>query len=155
MERPIEGFRLDSASDWVAELSCGHAQHVRHDPPFRERAWVVTPEGRESRLGSVLDCLRCDRRELPSDYVAARRTPSFNEQTIPDGLQKLHSTKRGVWALIHVAKGELEYRILEPFNETSRLTPQTPGVVLPEVEHFVTPLGSVEFCVEFWRASRT
>jgi hypothetical protein len=32
--RPIVGFHQDEHQDWVAELSCGHNQHVRHRPPF-------------------------------------------------------------------------------------------------------------------------
>jgi hypothetical protein len=31
---------------WVAELECGHRQHMRHRPPFERREWVTTPEGR-------------------------------------------------------------------------------------------------------------
>jgi hypothetical protein len=44
----------------VAELECGHNQHVRHHPPLFTRLWVLTPEGRESRIGVELDCKRCD-----------------------------------------------------------------------------------------------
>ena len=44
----------------VAELECGHGQHVRDDPPWRERPWVRTAEGRASRLGQELNCVRCD-----------------------------------------------------------------------------------------------
>ena len=32
----------------MAELECGHNQHVRHDPPWECRPWVVTPEGRRA-----------------------------------------------------------------------------------------------------------
>jgi len=45
MEQPITGFHLDEENDWVAELACGHFQHVRHKPPWVERPWVVTEEG--------------------------------------------------------------------------------------------------------------
>jgi hypothetical protein len=31
--RKIVGFHLDERKDWVAELECGHQQHVRHNPP--------------------------------------------------------------------------------------------------------------------------
>ena len=61
MRRAITGFRRDDAGDWVAELACGHAQHVRHKPPFTLRPWVVTDEGRASHVGTELDCPLCDR----------------------------------------------------------------------------------------------
>jgi hypothetical protein len=37
-----------------------HFQHVRHDPPLVERPWVLTEDGRASRLGATLDCKKCD-----------------------------------------------------------------------------------------------
>ncbi len=60
MERAIVGFERDEAGDWVALLHCGHRQHVRHQPPWRERAWVLTEQGRAERLGSSLECRACD-----------------------------------------------------------------------------------------------
>ncbi len=60
MQRKITGFHLDAENHFVAELACGHGQHVRHDPPWQERPWVISPEGRNSRLGTELDCKRCD-----------------------------------------------------------------------------------------------
>jgi tellurite methyltransferase len=63
MKRPITGYHRDEQGDWVAELSCGHGQHVRHKPPFTLRPWVETAAGRDSMLGTELDCVRCDRGE--------------------------------------------------------------------------------------------
>lgn len=60
MKQKITGFHQDVENHWVAELECGHAQHVRHDPPWMERPWVLTTEGRTSRLGVELNCVRCD-----------------------------------------------------------------------------------------------
>jgi hypothetical protein len=62
MEQRIVGFHMDDEHHWVADLQCGHTRHVRHDPPWQMRPWVITPEGRESRLGAVLQCKECDRR---------------------------------------------------------------------------------------------
>jgi len=59
MERPIIGFHQDEQGDWVADLSCGHGQHVRHRPPWQVRPWVITEEGRGQPLGVLLDCRRC------------------------------------------------------------------------------------------------
>lgn len=60
LNQRINGYHQDSESHWVAELECGHAQHVRHDPPWMERPWVTTPEGRATRLGHFLNCVKCD-----------------------------------------------------------------------------------------------
>ena len=60
MKRPIVNFVLDEKGDWKAILSCGHLQHVRHRPPFELRPWVITEEGRRSKLGKNLNCVRCD-----------------------------------------------------------------------------------------------
>ena len=60
MKQRITGFHRDEYGDWVADLECGHGQHVRHDPPWSERPWVVTPQGRERMLGETLACKKCD-----------------------------------------------------------------------------------------------
>ncbi|MFM8552475.1 MAG: DUF3565 domain-containing protein [Nitrospiraceae bacterium] len=60
MTRRIQGFHRDEQGDWVAELECGHGQHVRHQPPWSNRPWVLTTEGRAGRLGTELHCKRCD-----------------------------------------------------------------------------------------------
>ena len=60
MNQKITGFHLDGEGHWVADLGCGHRQHVRHDPPWMVRPWVLTEEGRRSRLGVELECKRCD-----------------------------------------------------------------------------------------------
>jgi len=62
MQRRIVGFHQDAEGDWVAELECGHGQHVRHDPPWQVREWVTTPEGRAGYVGHRLECRRCDER---------------------------------------------------------------------------------------------
>ena len=65
MKSRIRGFHTDDEGHWRAELECGHLQHVRHDPPLAARPWVLSGEGRASRLGLELDCKRCDEEESP------------------------------------------------------------------------------------------
>lgn len=60
VQRAIVGFHQDEEGHWVAELACGHGQHVRHKPPFWTRTWVLTPEGRAEKLGTELTCVLCD-----------------------------------------------------------------------------------------------
>jgi ribose 5-phosphate isomerase B len=61
MHRLVTGFHQDAEGEWVAELECGHAQHVRHDPPWQVREWILRAETRRERLGSLLECRLCDR----------------------------------------------------------------------------------------------
>jgi len=57
--RSITGYHLDAQEDWVAELACGHFQHVRHHPPQMDRAWVTQEAGRAAHLGTLLPCKKC------------------------------------------------------------------------------------------------
>ncbi len=61
VQRTIRGFHQDEQGDWVAELDCGHTQHVRHAPPFQVRPWVLSADERAARIGSLRDCPLCDR----------------------------------------------------------------------------------------------
>ncbi|SDG52538.1 Protein of unknown function [Limimonas halophila] len=58
-QRAIVGFHQDDAGHWVAELACGHTRHMRHTPPFQNRAWVLTEAGRRAKLGVHIPCRKC------------------------------------------------------------------------------------------------
>jgi Protein of unknown function (DUF3565) len=62
MKSRITGFHPDpqEANAWIAELACGHTQHVRHEPPLTFRPWVLDAAGRARFLGAELECLRCE-----------------------------------------------------------------------------------------------
>jgi hypothetical protein len=62
MRSRITAFRPDPEEKdaWIAELDCGHTQHVRHQPPFQEHPWLLTPEGRARFIGFEVECLLCD-----------------------------------------------------------------------------------------------
>ncbi|ADJ27383.1 DUF3565 domain-containing protein [Nitrosococcus watsonii] len=65
MKRKIVDYHQDEHGDWVADLECTHGQHVRHQPPFINRPWVETVAGRQSMVGRVLNCVKCDSVEIP------------------------------------------------------------------------------------------
>jgi hypothetical protein len=65
MLRRIIDFHKDEEGDWVADLECGHNQHVRHNPPWMNRAWVIKAEGREKHIGFKLDCKDCEYVQFP------------------------------------------------------------------------------------------
>ncbi len=64
MVQSITGFHKDEHDEWVADLDCGHGQHMRHRPPWELRPWVLTEAGRATMLGRKLDCRKCDGPEL-------------------------------------------------------------------------------------------
>ena len=66
MKQCIVGYHLDEERHWVAELACGHFQHVRHVPPWINRPWVTSEAGRTAMLGFELECRKCDA-GAPSD----------------------------------------------------------------------------------------
>lgn len=66
MKQAIAGYHKDEEGHWVAELACGHFQHVRHNPPLVSRPWVLTAQGRQAMLGYALNCKKCDQ-NLPVD----------------------------------------------------------------------------------------
>lgn len=144
------GFHQDEEAHWVADLECGHGRHVRHDPPFVERPWVLSPRTRAEHLGDSFDCVRCDALEWPVGLVPYRRTERFETATIPPALRRSHTTKPGIWAKIHVERGRLRYRLLAPPQERELGSGEV-GVVPPEAPHEVEPLGDVAFYVEFHR----
>jgi hypothetical protein len=55
----IIGFRQDEDGHWIAVLSCGHTQHLRHQPPWQSRAWVMDPVQRQEKIGQPFDCGWC------------------------------------------------------------------------------------------------
>jgi len=89
-------------------------------------------------------------KSLPDNVVAYKRTPEFEESTVPSGLLNSHQTKEGVWGKIVVLSGKLLYTIQQPFEEIV-LDSNQYGVVEPTILHHVKPLGQVSFFVEFYQ----
>lgn len=59
ISKRITGFHQDPDGLWIAELECGHQQHVRHNPPWEVRPWVLTEAARQEKVGTALDCVMC------------------------------------------------------------------------------------------------
>lgn len=90
-------------------------------------------------------------KQLPETVAAYRKTPEFDENSLPHGLTHNHQTQDGVWAKIVVLEGRLQYTIDGPAPETVVLDENAHGVVEPTVPHSVKPLGKIRFYVEFYR----
>lgn len=64
MQQAIIGFDQDEEGHWFAQLACRHTQHVRHNPPWQNRPWVMTEQGRNEKLGVILECKKCDEEDF-------------------------------------------------------------------------------------------
>jgi hypothetical protein len=53
--RKIVAFHLDENLDWVAELECGHQQHVRHNPP-----WTHRHGSQQQKVDGHTSAISCD-----------------------------------------------------------------------------------------------
>lgn len=78
-----------------------------------------------------------------------RSTPVFDEHTLPAALRQAHSTKAGVWGVIRVLEGRLEYRI-EQGGAVQVLDPATSGLVRPQELHHVTVIAPMRMQVDFY-----
>ena len=61
-------------------------------------------------------------KKLPENVSPYKRTPEFNETTVPSGLLKAHQTKEDVWGKIVILEGKLQYTISGPEIEILTLT---------------------------------
>lgn len=145
------GFHRDDEGDWVAHLSCGHTQHVRHRPPFQDRAWVLDDAGRSGRLGAPLECPLCDRGEMPDGLRAVRTTPSWDAASLPAGLRGQHHLASGVWARLVVEDGELTVRFAGPPPVEATLSAGAARAIPPEALHRVELAPGARFHLEISR----
>jgi tellurite resistance-related uncharacterized protein len=151
-EVEIRAFRQDADGVWVAELECGHTQHLRHNPPFQLAPWILSPEGRQSHIGIRLPCKLCRMPRFPADVVEYKRTASFDASTLPTGLTRSHALKAGTWGEIIVTSGLLLY-VLEDIELALMLRPGVVGRIGPERPHHVELQGDARFYIRFLRAA--
>lgn len=149
MIRTIEGFHLDDLGEWVAELSCLHNQHVRHQPPFWDRPWVLTESGRAQRTGTAIDCALCDRAELPVGLEVVRTAGPFDQTTLPAALQRDHHVADHTWAVLHVIEGAITFEMATSPPTTTRLEPGDRQPIPPSVAHRVVLTGPVRLEIDF------
>lgn len=89
--------------------------------------------------------------ELPTDVVAYSRTPEFTEETLPEALKAAHTTKPGVWGLIHVLQGQLFYCLEAPHEGQRLIYAGETAPIPPGIPHRVEFVKSGRFFVEFFK----
>ncbi|MBW4078483.1 MAG: DUF3565 domain-containing protein [Acidobacteria bacterium] len=154
MNRTILSFYSDDQGDWIAELSCGHRQHVRHRPPFKVRPWVLDHETRCSRLGSSLSCPLCDRAELPNGLRHVQSTPRWDEHTLPARFQCLHRLPEDTWGRITVHRGRLHFTSRGEVDLDVIIDSSTMQAIPPGLDHSLGIIGPVSMSIDFFSIDR-
>jgi tellurite methyltransferase len=149
MERRIVGFLLDAEGDWVAEIDCGHRQHVRHRSPFQLRPWVLDDAERAAHLGTPIDCPLCDQGEMPERVRLSRRSPDWDDRTCPRGLLRDHKLRRGTWGRLVVEEGSIHFRARSSPPIDRVVEAGGSQAIAPEIAHEIEPAEGVRFFVEF------
>ena len=153
MIRSIDGFHADREGDWVAELSCFHSQHIRHQPPFRQRPWVLDTDGRASHIGSAVECALCDLHEFPEDLTILGRAGPWNQGSVPDSLRHAHRTPEGQWGRLVIHHGAVDFQFEPEGRATAtsiHLDAGSHQPIPPGMPHRVIVIGPVEVELEFW-----
>lgn len=150
MLREIVNFHLDGDGDWVAEMSCFHNRHIRHDPPFKEAAWVLNAAGRDARIGSESECLLCDRAALPDGLAIVGHAGPWDQDSLPGGLLHSHRVPEGRWGLLRVTEGAVDFQFEpEAGTHTYHLTAGQSQAIPPGVPHRLIPVGAVRLELGF------
>ncbi|WP_419904835.1 DUF1971 domain-containing protein [Kiloniella sp.] len=92
---------------------------------------------------------------FPNNLVRYSETSVFNEDTVPEGLQRNHKTKPGVWAKAVVTRGSIDYILEDTPEDVLRVDAGNFALIEPEVPHHVRVTGEVTFQLEFYRAQNT
>jgi tellurite resistance-related uncharacterized protein len=151
--RTAVGFHPDTDGHWVAELSCWHSQHVRHQPPFRERGWVLDPAGRAAHVGAPFDCPLCDRAELPDGLVVLGRAGPWDEASLPETLRHTHRTPPERWGNLQVHEGTVDFQFRPeetPPGPLLHLRAGSNQPIPPNLAHRVIVIGPTRLELEFW-----
>lgn len=149
MRRTIVRLVEDQTGTWVAHLSCFHRQHIRHRPPFQDRSWVTTADGRAGWTGSEIDCPLCDRAELPDGLRPDRTAGPFDTDTLPAGLRRPHRVAEGRWGQLRVTEGTVGLLLeTEPPIERQLVTGDRQALP-PGIPHRLRGDGPFQLAVDF------
>lgn len=85
---------------------------------------------------------------MPGHVACYKQTPEFDE--IPPGLRQAHNTKPGVWGLLKILAGSVDF-VDEPSGARRRLQAGETQVIEPQRLHHLESAGEVRFQVDFYR----
>lgn len=153
MNKGIVGFHIDDQGDWVADLECGHAQHVRHNPPWVNRPWVLEVEGRKRALGTLLDCLKCNMPRIPSEAQQIACSAMLTQQAISEKDADLQYNDADTWVKVVVHEGELIYQQIADKTIGYVIDSEFAAVIAPGERFVLREKGRVRYQLFYYHNS--
>jgi tellurite resistance-related uncharacterized protein len=97
--------------------------------------------------GLELDCVACDRRQIPEGATPGRRTPLFTAASTPKAFLSEHRTN--AWAVLQVAVGSVAFSEQDPPWATTA-TAELPITIVPGRPHKVAAQNDTQFSAQFF-----
>jgi len=89
---------------------------------------------------------------IPDGFAPYSRSRDFTPDTLPKQLSASHSTKAGIWGLLHVLEGEVLYRLDAPRSGEVRVGAGQKVVIEEGARHSVSFIQAGRFYIEFYKA---
>jgi hemoglobin len=90
-------------------------------------------------------------RQLPSGATRTGASPEFDCDNVPAALLADHRTAAGVYGLVVVLAGEMDFVFAQHADQPKRLSAGDKLVVRPDEAHRVVPGEGMRFQIEFYR----
>lgn len=90
------------------------------------------------------------KKNIPGKLSLYKKTKVFSNETVPEALKKNHKIIPGSWGRLVIQEGELILKFNNK-NESFLITKTRPGIIEPEVMHFIELKGKVSFYIEFYK----
>ena len=85
---------------------------------------------------------------LPAGLHLTRTTSEFTLATMPKGLRSAHRVADGVWGLLQVRAGTVDY-VIEKSGERRTVSSGEAQVIDPGLRHHIEPSEDARFVIEF------
>ncbi len=151
MDQNIVRFHQDEEGCWVANLICGHCQHVRHNPPWVNRPWISTEATRELYIGQSLNCLKCNMPNIPSSAKQIKCSEQYDQQSLHQQFVGAQVNNSDFWIKVIIFEGELVYRRLTEIPHGYVVDSEYSAVIEPRMKYILRSKGPVRFKFQYYQ----
>ena len=90
--------------------------------------------------------------KIPENFKVYKKTPLYDQDSIPNELSMMHETGDGIWEKLIVVFGSVDYVDCET-GKVTKASPVRSVSVEPHHMHSLHVTGPVELYVEYYKAA--